>query len=169
MHGEMGRKRTLLSDIVMPAHVLRWLCLCELGWGDRCRGTLCPLPVHSARTLRPHPPPGEYPPPVTLPGMAAPVRRQCVCCHGLIKGGFHSCKTCRVDLHSVVACDKQWMPSDGCYFCSQACVQKHNGSDGVAEADKMPLRQRPTSAVVEPVVAAPIAPALQPSQVRHRM
>ena len=32
---------------------------------------------------------------------------------------------------------------DDYYFCSKACVQKHNGGDEVAEDDKMPLRRRP--------------------------
>ena len=89
--------------------------------------------------------------------MGEPVRRQCVSCRGLITGGFHSCKTCGADLHGIGMCNKQWMPNDGDYFCSQACIQEYNGLGHVV--DKVPLRSRPTSAEVELVVAAPIAPA----------
>ena len=61
--------------------------------------------------------------------------------------------TCKADLHSVAMCDKQWMPNDGDYFCSKACVQKHNYSDEGREADKMPLRRRPDAEEVEPDAA----------------
>ena len=93
--------------------------------------------------------------------MVAPAdERQCVCCNESMAGGSHACMTCNADLHSVVMCNKQWMPNDGDYFCSQACIQEYNGRDDVVRT--VPLRSRPTSAEVEPVVAAPIAPALQP-------
>ena len=126
------------------------------------------------RTLRPYPPPGEYPPPVTLPGRVdgvAPADKRhlprvaaaatCVCCHGLIQGGFHSCKTCGAALHGIAMCDKQWMPSHGLYFCRPECIQEYNGREDVM-AERVPLRSRPTSAEVEPVVASHIAPALPP-------
>ena len=77
----------------------------------------------------------------------------CVCCNESITGGFHGCMTCKADLHSVAMCDKQWMPNDGDYFCSKACVQKHNYSDEGREADKMPLRRRPDAEEVEPDAA----------------
>ena len=102
---------------------------------------------------------------MTLPGgvdgvALADESRECVACHVLIQGGFHSCKTCGAALHGIVMCNKQWMPNDGDYFCSQACIQEYNRRDDVV--GRVPLRSRPTSAEVEPVVAAPIAPALQP-------
>ena len=56
--------------------------------------------------------------------MGEPVRRQCVSCRGLITGGFHSCKTCGADLHGIGMCNKQWMPNDGDYYCSLACIQE---------------------------------------------
>ena len=118
------------------------------------------------RTLRPYPPPGEYPPPVTLPGgvdrVAPADKRQCVCCNeSMVGGSSHACMNCDAVLHGADMCSKQWMPKDGHYFCSQACIQVYNGRED-ALAERVPLRSRPTSAEVEPVVAAPIAPALQP-------
>ena len=85
--------------------------------------------------------------------MGEPNQRVCICCHESIRGGFHVCKTCKADLHSAVMCDQQWMPQDGDYFCSKACVEKYNGSDEVAEAEKMPLRRRPDAEEVEPDAA----------------
>ena len=117
------------------------------------------------RTLRPYPPPGEYPPPVTLPGgvdrVAPADKRQCVCCNeSMVGGSSHACMNCDAVLHGADMCSKQWMPKDGHYFCSQACIQVYNGRED-ALAERVPLRSRPTSAEVVPV-AAPIAPALQP-------
>ena len=116
------------------------------------------------RTLRPYPPPGEYPPPVTLPGrvdgVAPADKRQCVCCNeSMVGGSSHACMNCDAVLHGADMCSKQWMPKDGHYFCSQACIQVYNGRED-ALAERVPLRSRPTSAEVEPVVASHIAPAL---------
>ena len=62
-------------------------------------------------------------------------------------------------MHGIAMCDKQWMPSHGLYFCRPECIQEYNGREDVM-AERVPLRSRPTSAEVEPVVASHIAPAL---------
>ena len=102
--------------------------------------------------------------------MGEPDQRVCICCHESIPGGFHVCKTCKADLHSAVMCDQQWMPKakDDYYFCSKACVLKHNGSDEVAEDDKMPLRRRPDAEEVETDAATQADHAQQPAATKRK-
>ena len=54
------------------------------------------------------------------------------------------------------------------YFCSKACVQKHNGSDEVAEDDKMPLRRRPDAEEVETDAATQADHAQQPAATKRK-
>lgn len=41
----------------------------------------------------------------------------------------HCCKMCKVDLHSYMLCEAVWMPAVGYYFCSAACIKRHNSID----------------------------------------
>ena len=114
-----------------------------------------PPPVHSARTLRPHPPPRVSP------------ARDAARSEGVRQ--LQRVDTERLPLlqdlqwqlaDNVVMCNKQWIPVDGDYFCGPACI--HDPGVAVMRLPKKgPLRWRPTSAEVEPAVAVPIAPALQ--------
>lgn len=82
--------------------------------------------------------------------MAEPDQSICPCCNEPIMSGIHACKTCKVDVHSHILCTRVWMPQDSMYFCSKACIEKHNGSDEVADCDKVPLRRRPHTEEEEP-------------------
>ena len=78
----------------------------------------------------------------------------------------HTCKLCKNVVHTAILCEAVWMPSEGHYFCSKACLQNSNASeistaidvfdiedhfgpgheewdDWVIHADWFPLRRRP--------------------------
>ena len=78
----------------------------------------------------------------------------------------HICKMCKNVVHTAILCDAVWMPTNGNYFCSKACLQASNASeisdavevfdiedhfgpgheswdDWVVHADWFPLRRRP--------------------------
>ena len=35
----------------------------------------------------------------------------------------HSCKQCKLPVHSWVVCDMVWMPEEGEYFCGKPCLE----------------------------------------------
>ena len=37
----------------------------------------------------------------------------------------HSCKQCKLPVHSWVACDMVWMPEEGEYFCGKPCLEAY--------------------------------------------
>ena len=62
----------------------------------------------------------------------------------------HSCKQCKLPVHSWVACDMVWMPQEGEYFCGKPCLEAYNASGVRSEGALRPLRQRVDSPVEPP-------------------
>ena len=60
----------------------------------------------------------------------------------------HSCKQCKLPVHSWVVCDMVWMPEEGEYFW-QALPRGYNAS-GVRSEGALPLRQWVDSPVEPP-------------------
>ena len=78
--------------------------------------------------------------------------RACAACKLVFEhqnAAAHSCKQCKLPVHSWVACDMVWMPEEGEYFCGKPCLEAYNAS-GVRSEGALPLRQRVDSPVEPP-------------------
>ena len=52
--------------------------------------------------------------------------RACAACKLVFEhqnAAAHSCKQCKLPVHSWVACDMVWMPEEGEYFCGKPCLE----------------------------------------------
>lgn len=69
------------------------------------------------------------------------------CKQGMEAVSAHCCKlkTCGAQVHSYIVCDNVWMPLEGCYFCSAACLRAYNAgvADERIDGEIVPCLQRP--------------------------
>lgn len=59
----------------------------------------------------------------------------------------HYCKYCATALHAHIPCQLVYMPNEGDYTCSAACIRKWNATR--ADGEHLPLRRRPEEASEE--------------------